>query len=150
MVKLTTEPIDPLRLQEHVLHASCGAIVTFDGVVRATVRGEDTLTALDYSGHEKMAIGLLEKIRTEAIKRFSVHDVAIVHRLGRINIGERSVAIAVSAPHREDAFAACRWIIDEIKADVPIWKKELWEKGQPTWVEPKPAPVDQQNERDIR
>ncbi len=136
LVELTREPIVLTRLIEHVADDACGGVVTFEGVVRAEGSADNPLAALEYSAHESMAIDQLHRIRERAIERFSVHDVVIVHRLGRLEIGEASVAIVVSAPHRADAFDACRWVIDVLKRDVPIWKKEFWQKGETTWVHP--------------
>jgi molybdopterin synthase catalytic subunit len=82
-----------------------------------------------------MAHKLPSRIREEARQRFDIHDAAIVHRLGRLVIGECSIAIAVSAPHRDAAFEACRFIIEAIKKDVPIWKKEIWQSGDASWVD---------------
>jgi molybdopterin synthase catalytic subunit len=135
IVRLTRETIDLLDLVGRVRSPEAGAICTFQGPVRAE-RPENPLLALEYSAYEEMALREMEKVRSEAMRRFPVTEVAIVHRLGRLEIGEVSVAIVVSAPHREAAFAACRYAIDELKQSVPIWKKEIWTTGETTWVDP--------------
>jgi molybdopterin synthase catalytic subunit len=132
LVELTREPIDLDRLIAHVTDGSCGGEVTFEGVVRAEGPPDNPLDALEYTAHETMAVDQLHRIREEAVERFDIRDVAIVHRIGRLEIGEASVAIAVAAPHRADAFEACRWVIDTLKLDVPIWKREIRKKGEAT------------------
>ncbi len=134
LVELTRERIKLARLVAYVRHRSCGGLVTFEGVVRDETSREDTLEALEYSAYESMALTHMQRLRQEAMRRFAIHEAAIVHRVGRLGIGETSVAIAVSAAHRADAFEACRWIIDTLKRDVPIWKKEVWQRGEAKWA----------------
>jgi len=105
-----------------------GAVVVFDGVVRNHSRGRRTLY-LQYEAYEKMALEAMEALAVEAKTRFEVRDCAIVHRLGRLEIGETSVLIAVASAHRAAAFDACRWLIDSLKRTVPIWKKEFFADG---------------------
>lgn len=135
MVEITEGPIRLDALVEHVTDPSCGAVVTFQGDVRAE-GGDDALVALEYSAYSQMAVQEMRKIRAVALERFSIRDVAIVHRVGRLEIGETSVAIAVAAGHRVAAFDACRYVIDAIKETVPIWKKDIFVDGRTEWVDP--------------
>jgi len=103
--------------------------------VRAEQRGDGAaLVALEYSAHEPMAIEQLALLRERAMKEFAVQDAAVAHRLGRLALGEVSVAVAVAAGHRAAAFDACRWLIDTLKVDVPIWKKDIWADGRENWT----------------
>ena len=115
-----------------------GAVCVFDGIVRDNTRGRRTLY-LDYEAYEEMALKQMQGLRSEAIERFWVRDVALVHRLGRIEIGETSVLIAVASAHRGAAFDACRWVIDTLKKTVPIWKKEQFSDGA-VWAVGEPFP----------
>src|SRR5918999_1659126 len=109
-----------------------GAIATFQGTVRARSRGRNVI-ALEYEAYSGMAESVMEEIADEVKARYELCEVAVTHRLGRVEIGETSVAIAVSAPHRQDALSACRDIIDQLKERVPLWKKELYEGGE-EWI----------------
>ncbi len=138
MVRLVRERIDLATLQATT--PADGALCLFVGVVRNENSGRPVLR-LEYEAYEEMALPLMEQIAAEARRRFPVTDVRIVHRLGRMEIGEASVAIAVASPHRGEAFAACRYAIDALKATVPIWKKEFYADGA-TWLEgPGATPV---------
>ncbi len=128
IIELVREPIDPRLLIEHVRASEDGAIVTFDGFVRNQSHNRPTLY-LDYEAYESMALTKMREIVAELHEKYGIHRVAIVHRLGRLAIGETSVFIAVSAPHRAAAFEACRFAIDTLKRTVPIWKKEYFEDG---------------------
>jgi molybdopterin synthase catalytic subunit len=142
LILLVREPIDAPALIKHVRTAGDGAIVTFDGCVRNQSHGRRTLY-LDYEAYETMAIAKMREIAGELHTKFSIDRVAIAHRLGRLEIGETSVFIAVSAPHRPAAFEACRYAIDALKRTVPIWKKEYFEDGA-VWADGElpPAPQD--------
>jgi molybdopterin synthase catalytic subunit len=142
LILLVREPINAPALVAHVRAASDGAIVTFDGCVRNQSHGRRTLY-LDYEAYETMAIAKMREIAAETRAKFSIDRVAIAHRLGRLEIGETSVFIAVSAPHRPAAFDACRYAIDTLKRTVPIWKKEYFEDGA-VWADGElpPAPQD--------
>ena len=129
LIQLGREPIDGAALVRHVRADSDGAIVTFDGCVRDNSHGRRTLY-LDYEAYEGMAEGLMTEIATELTGRYDLCGVAIHHRIGRVEIGETSVVIAVSAPHRADALAACKDAIDELKQRVPLWKKEVYTGGE--------------------
>jgi molybdopterin synthase catalytic subunit len=135
-VRLVREPIDVASLTGAA--AVDGAVCLFVGVVRDENRGRKVLR-LEYEAYEEMALPLMEEIAAEAGRRFPVTNVRLVHRLGTLAIGEASVAVAVSSPHRNEAFAACRFAIDALKAQVPIWKKELYADGS-EWLDGTPAP----------
>ncbi len=128
LIQLGRDPIDPTALVRHVRTDCDGAIVTFDGCVRDNSHGRRTLY-LDYESYESMAIAKLQEIAADIHVKFAIDRVAIAHRLGRLEIGETSVFIAVSAPHRAAAFDACRFAIDTLKRTVPIWKKEYFADG---------------------
>src|SRR5262245_30550583 len=132
MVQLTTESIDYHTLTEMVRQPGCGAVVTFLGTVRDLTDGRVT-TALDYEAYPGMAEKKMAEIEAETRGRWSVGDIMIVHRLGHLDVGDVSVAVAVSCPHRSEAFEACRHAIDRLKELVPIWKKENWADGSTEW-----------------
>jgi molybdopterin synthase catalytic subunit len=130
---LVHEPIDPVTLTAFVRGNEDGAIVIFDGFVRDHSRNRRTLH-LEYEAYEPMALAKIQEIAAHLHNHFSIHRVAMVHRLGRLEIGETSVYIAVSAAHRAAAFDACRYAIDTLKSTVPIWKKEYFEDGS-VWAD---------------
>jgi molybdopterin synthase catalytic subunit len=138
--ELTTEPIDVGRVARRVVPRRCGATVTLDGYAREWTKGRRTLY-LVYEAYPPMALAELRRLGEEAHKRFDIAHVGIVHRIGRTEIGETSVVIAVSAPHRRAAFEACEWAIRELKRTVPIWKKEFFDDGE-VWVEGEFAPKE--------
>jgi molybdopterin synthase catalytic subunit len=133
IIHLVREPINPASLTTHVRGDSDGAISVFDGFVRDHSKNRRTLY-LEYEAYESMAIAKMQEIVAQIHERFAIHRVAMVHRLGRLEIGETSVFIAVSAAHRGAAFDACRYAIDTLKRTVPIWKKESFEDGS-VWAE---------------
>ncbi len=135
MSYLTREPIDYARMTEKVRRPGSGAVVVFLGTVR-DLTGNDVTLALDYDAYGPMAETKLAEIEAETRQRWPVGEIAIVHRLGRLEVGEVSVAVAVSCPHRAEAFEACRFAIDRTKELVPIWKKENWADGRTEWVHP--------------
>src|SRR6201998_3024663 len=139
--ELLRSPIDFAEVVHQVRAGQDGAIVTFDGFVRNESHGRRTLY-LEYEAYEPMALAKMKEIGTQIHERFSIHRVAIVHRLGRLEIGDTSVFIAISAPHRAAAFDACRFAIDTLKRTVPIWKKEYFEDGV-VWADGElpPAPA---------
>ena len=132
-VELTTDPIDISTVARRVVPEECGATVTLDGYVRKFTKGRETLH-LFYEAYEPMAVKEMEKLIDRAKGEFEISYIGIVHRLGRLEIGETSVVISVAAPHRRAAFAACEWLIKELKQTVPIWKKEVYADGE-QWVE---------------
>jgi len=139
VVLLTPDPIDVAALIEHVRADQDGAIVTFDGFVRNESHGRPTLY-LDYEAYESMALAKMSEIAVQAREKYAIHRIAMAHRLGRLEIGETSVFIAVSAPHRGAAFDACRFAIDTLKRTVPIWKKEYFADGA-VWADGELPPV---------
>jgi molybdopterin synthase catalytic subunit len=122
-----------------------GAVCVFDGIVRDNTRGRKTLY-LDYEAYREMALEQMRRLSTEALARFGVREVAVVHRLGRLMVGETSVLIVVAAAHRAAAFDACRWLIDTLKKTVPIWKKETFADGA-VWADGEPFPEELAAER---
>src|ERR1044072_5725622 len=135
--ELTTERIDVGEVARRVVLPECGATVTLDGYAREWTKGKHTLY-LVYEAYDTMALTEMQRLGAEAHKQFDIAHIGIVHRTGRIDIGETSVVIAVSAPHRRAAFQACEWAIKELKRTVPIWKKEIYEGGE-EWVTPQIA-----------
>lgn len=131
--EITNEPLDVGAIARKIVPASCGAIVTLDGFVRQFTKGRET-EYLVYEAYEPMALKEMEKLIERAHAEFEIENVGIVHRLGRLEIGETSVVISVAAPHRRAAFEACEWLIKELKRTVPIWKKEVYRGGE-TWIE---------------
>lgn len=131
--ELTTDPIDITSVARRILPPECGATVTLDGYVRQFTGGRETLY-LFYEAYEPMALKEMRKLIEQARHDFEISNVGIMHRLGRLEIGETSVVISVAAPHRKAAFAACEWLIRELKRTVPIWKKEIYADGE-MWVE---------------
>jgi molybdopterin synthase catalytic subunit len=130
--RLTQGPVNLTSVVVAVVDERAGAIATFLGTVRARSRGRDVI-ALEYEAYEEMAEEMLAEIAAEVDDRYDLCKVAITHRLGRVEVGETSVAIAVSAQHRQDALAACADVIEALKARVPLWKKELYEGGE-EWI----------------
>ncbi len=138
-IALTRDVIDADGLVAAAKRGEDGAVVAFDGIVRNHSRGCRTLH-LDYEAYEEMAVKQMDALGREARSRFGVRHVAIVHRLGRLAIGETSVLIVVASAHRAQAFDACRWIIDTLKKTVPIWKKETFADGA-VWADGEPFPA---------
>jgi molybdopterin synthase catalytic subunit len=142
MIRLTTEPIDYAEITESVRSTDAGAVVLFMGTVRELTDGRRTV-ALDYDAYAPMAESKLNELEAQARGRWPIDKVAIVHRVGRLELGEVSVAVAVSCPHRHEAFEAARFLIDELKATVPIWKKENWSDGTTEWIHPGVTPASE-------
>jgi molybdopterin synthase catalytic subunit len=136
---IVRDPIDASRILANIKCGADGAVVIFEGVVRNQTRGRKTLY-LDYEAYEEMALQQMERLAEQALKDFQIRDVAIVHRLGRLEIGETSVLIVVASAHRAAAFDACRWLIDTLKRTVPIWKKEYFEDGA-VWADGESFPA---------
>ncbi len=133
MVRIQREPIDAQALIREVRGAGDGAVALFLGTVRDHNDGR-AVVRLEYSAYEEMALQELRRVRDEALGRFEITAAAAVHRLGVLQIGEASVAVAIAAPHRAAAFDACRFMIDTLKRTVPIWKKESFEGGE-VWIQ---------------
>ena len=143
--ELTTKPIDINSVARRIVPAECGATVTLDGYARkltkqknGTIRETEYLV---YEAYEPMAVKEMEKLIVLAKEQFQISHVGIVHRTGKLEIGDTSVVISVAAPHRRAAFEACEWLIKELKRTVPIWKKEVYANGE-EWIEGD-APPDQ-------
>jgi len=136
---IVREEIDPQAVLSRIKQPSDGAAVVFEGVVRDHTHTRRTLY-LDYEAYEEMALKQMEGLIEMALKQFPVRDAAIVHRLGRLQIGETSVLIVVASAHRAAAFDACRWLIDTLKRTVPIWKKEYFQDGA-VWADGEPFPA---------
>jgi MoaE-MoaD fusion protein len=137
---MVRDAIDTLGVVQGVKRGEDGAAVVFEGVVRNQTRGRRTLY-LDYEAYEEMALHQMESLAEQALKQFQVREVAVVHRLGRLEIGETSVLIVVASAHRAAAFEACRWLIDTLKRTVPIWKKEYFEDGA-VWADGEAFPEE--------
>ncbi|NNE07886.1 MAG: molybdopterin converting factor [Gemmatimonadetes bacterium] len=146
-VALQEAPIDPAALERLVASHEAGAIATFLGTVRAEHGGpggdasgkgdaDDQLLALEYTAYGEMALKKMRAICEAARVKHDLIAVAAVHRTGRLALGEASIAVAVSSGHRAEAFAGCRYVIDTLKVEVPIWKKEHWSSGETSWVDP--------------
>jgi molybdopterin synthase catalytic subunit len=135
MIQITTEPIDPQSVLASVRSPLAGAVVLFLGVTRQMTEGRRTLS-LDYECYPQMAEKKLSELRAEAMQRWPLVAVSIVHRIGHLEIEDISVAVAVSAAHRRPAFEAGQWLIDTLKQVVPIWKQEHWADGTSEWVHP--------------
>lgn len=133
MFQLTDKQIDENELKRLVMDERAGAISTFDGRVRNHNEGK-AVAALAYEAYDELAVNEAKKIISEAMERFHVLHVAAAHRTGNLAIGDVAVFVAVSAAHRDDAFKACRFVIDEIKSRLPIWKRETYEDGGSVWV----------------
>ncbi len=143
MIELTDQPIDTAKVLAEVQSPASGAVVLFLGTTREFTDGRQT-ESLDYESYGEMAAKKLAELEAEARRRWEITHCAIVHRLGHVRLAEASVAIAVSTPHRHDAFEAGKWLIDSLKEVVPIWKKENWTDGTTEWVHPGvPSPQDQ-------
>jgi MoaE-MoaD fusion protein len=139
-VQIVRDPIRSGELIARLVRPEDGAVVIFDGIVRDNSRGRRTLY-LDYEAYETMALKQMEALAAEGRTRFTVRGISIIHRLGRLEIGETSVLIVVASAHRGAAFDACRWIIDTLKKTVPIWKKEFFEDGA-VWADGEPFPEE--------
>jgi molybdopterin synthase catalytic subunit len=135
MVQLTESPIDVTPLMAAAQQPAAGAVVLFLGISRQFTGGRETVE-LSYEAYHEMAQNELEKLETEARRRWEITSCAIVHRLGVVPISEASVAVVVSSPHRAAAFEAGRWLIDSLKERAPIWKQERWASGETEWVHP--------------
>jgi len=132
MIEVTHEPLDPEAVTRKVVKDTNGAVVTFLGTTRDNFEGKRVIT-LEYEAFEEMAVKKLEEIRQGLMAEFQIEDIAIAHRIGRVDIGQISLVVAVASPHRKEAFLACHEAVDWLKATVPIWKKEIYEDGS-RWV----------------
>ena len=135
-VALVREPIEVDALIRDMHDDRAGAVAAFTGTVRRETRGDRALAALEYHAYEDMALEQMDVIRRRALDDFDILDAAVIHRLGRLELGVPSIAVVVVSAHRAAAFDACRWILNAVKADAPIWKKDVWADGSMTWVDP--------------
>jgi len=135
--EVTADPLDAQRLADHVRRDASGAVAVFLGVVRDNSMGRRVLY-LEYDAYPEMATQVMRQIAEEAAARWPLTGVAMQHRTGRLEIGETSLVIAVSSPHRKEAFEACHHLVDRFKQVVPVWKKEVWEGGE-VWIEGEPV-----------
>jgi molybdopterin synthase catalytic subunit len=141
MIEVTEKPLDHGAITDRVRSNQAGAVCSFLGTVRE-MTGERRTSALEYEAYPEMAHKKMAELEAEARQRWPVIELALVHRVGHLELGEISVVVAVSCPHRDQAFAACRWLIDTLKEVVPIWKKEVWADGTEEWVDPtRPRPL---------
>lgn len=135
MIEITISSIDSEAILGRLKSNEAGAICLFLGTVREFTAGRRTV-ALEYEAYPEMAERKLVELETEARRRWPILEVVIVHRVGRLELGEASVAVGVNSPHRQAAFEACQWLIDTLKQTVPIWKKEEWADGSEEWIHP--------------
>ena len=133
MFQVTTEPLRVQQVNDLVKRPTDGAVVTFDGIVRNNFDGRP-VRYLAYEAYAAMAEKKLAEIGAEVQQKFAIGEIAMVHRIGRLEIGESSIVIAVAAPHRHAAFEACAYAMDRVKAEVPVWKKEFFGDGADHWV----------------
>ena len=135
MIEITEAPLEHAAITDQVRSNRAGAVCSFLGTVRE-MTGERRTTALDYEAYPEMARKKMAELESEARRRWPIIEAALVHRVGHLDLGEISVVVAVSCPHRHQAFDACRWLIDTLKEVVPVWKKETWADGSEEWVHP--------------
>ncbi len=135
MIEIVSSPIDPGAVTERVRSTRAGAVCTFLGTVRE-LTGDRRTVSLRYEAYAEMAEKKMAELEHEARRRWPIIELALVHRVGDLDLGDVSVIIAVSCPHRGQAFEACRWLIDTLKEVVPIWKQESWDDGEQEWVHP--------------
>jgi molybdopterin synthase catalytic subunit len=140
LIEIVDGPIGAEAIVAGMKAGSDGAVCVFDGIVRDNTRGRKTLH-LDYEAYREMALEQMRGLAAQAVERFGVRDVALVHRLGLLTVGETSVLIVVASAHRGAAFEACRWLIDTLKKTVPIWKKETFVDGV-VWADGEPFPAE--------
>jgi molybdopterin synthase catalytic subunit len=140
VIGLSAAPLDPDALVRAVRSDAHGAVVTFLGTTRETSPGDPRpVVALEYEAYDSMAIAAMEEIAAETRERFGPLGIAMVHRTGRVNLGEPSVAVVVAAPHRGRAFEACRYAIDALKSRVAVWKREIYRDGETAWIANTPS-----------
>ena len=140
MIEITEDVIDHASLTDRVRSNQAGAVCSFLGTVREMTGSRQTI-ALEYEAYTEMALKTMRELEAEARSRWPILNVVLVHRIGHLDLGEISVVVAVSCPHRHQAFDACRWLIDSLKDRVPIWKKEVWADGTEEWVHPGQLPT---------
>ena len=137
-IEILDEVLPTAAVMEETKAGADGAVCVFDGIVRNNTRGRETLH-LDYEAYREMALSQMQDLARQAVEKYGVRDIAMLHRLGRLRVGETSVLIIVASAHRGAAFDACRWLIDTLKKQVPIWKKETFVDGA-VWADGEPFP----------
>ena len=146
MIEITSTQIDTSAVLASVQSTQAGAAVLFVGSTRQFTDGRETLK-LDYECYEALAIKKMTEILEQAKTKWKIEACSIVHRVGTVELGEASIAVAVSSPHRADSFEAGRWLVDTLKTEVPIWKRDYWADGSSEWIHPEGAtPGQNQNE----
>ena len=135
MIRIQQQPIDAMSLVKEIEHENAGAVVLFLGTTRK-LTGQRETVCLEYDCYEPMALAELRKLQQQATDRWGLTGCGIVHRVGVVEIGEASVAVAISSPHRAASYEASVWLMDVLKKEVPIWKKEQWADGSTDWVHP--------------
>ena len=146
MIEITSTQIDTSAVLASVQSTQAGAAVLFVGSTRQFTDGRETLK-LDYECYEALAIKKMTEILEQAKTKWKIEACSIVHRVGTVELGEASIAVAVSSPHRADSFDAGRWLVDTLKTEVPIWKRDYWADGSSEWIHPEGAtPGQNQNE----
>lgn len=135
MIEITDEPLEIQAILASVASPSCGATVLFLGTTRQFTDAKET-AQLSYTAYTEMAIRQMEHLESQARGRWPLQECTLVHRVGEVPIGDASVAVAVSCPHRREAFEAANWLIDTLKQVVPVWKKEHWQGGNSDWIHP--------------
>ncbi|HEY7802672.1 MAG TPA: molybdenum cofactor biosynthesis protein MoaE [Dehalococcoidia bacterium] len=133
MFAITRDPLDPAPLVEAVRRDESGAVALFYGVVRNENLGR-SVRYLEYDAYDAMALKKMHQVADEVAAKFAINGIGVLHRIGRLEIGEASLLVAVSSPHRREAFEACHFAVDRIKQTVPVWKKEVWDDGS-EWIE---------------
>lgn len=136
LLEITADPFDEARLTAHLHAASVGGICIFIGTTRADTDDARRIVALDYEAHESMARRQLAELARRARERWPIEQVVLAHRTGRVFVEEASVFIGVACGHRAEAFEACRWLIDTLKAELAIWKKDIYDDGTEQWTPP--------------
>lgn len=139
-IEILDHELPTVAVLEEIKAGPDGAVCLFDGIVRNNTRGRQTLY-LDYEAYREMALKQMHELAAQAVEKFGVRDVALLHRLGRLQVGETSVLIVVASAHRGAAFDACRWLIDTLKKQVPIWKRETFVDGA-VWADGEPFPAE--------
>ncbi len=139
-IEVTEQPIDPEKARTAVRHPSCGAIALFEGTIRVENEGKE-VRGLEYEAHEPLLRAEVERIATEIRQRWPIHQLALLQRTGKLDVGETGIVIAVSSPHRREALAACEYMIEEFKKRAPVWKKEHY-ADRAAWVHCEAIPSD--------
>ena len=149
MVEITNQPIDTKNILQSVQSDRAGASILFLGTTRQFTEGRETVE-VDYECYHEMAIKKMSQLRYRAFEKWPIEHCAIVHRIGSVPVGEASVAIAVSTPHRASSFEAAEWLINRLKIEVPIWKRECFADGTQEWIHPNPESGQENNAAEER